>query len=490
MAITTNADTGAGTSTNGGPATGGPGAGHRVTTDIPGVVERLRTTFDTGVTRPYEWRRRQLEGLLTLLSEREPQLLEALATDLGKPVHEAWMADLGLPSADARYALKNLKGWMKPKRVSTPLSSQPATSKVYPDPLGVVCIIGPWNYPVQLLLQVLTGALAAGNTAVLKPSEVSSATSAALADAVPHYLDPDAVAVVEGGVPETTTLLEQRFDHIFYTGNGTVGRIVMAAAAKNLTPVTLELGGKSPVIVDSDADLDVAARRIVWGKFMNAGQTCIAPDYVLAHRSVEGGLLDAMRDVIDEFYGPDPSQSPDFARIIDERHFDRLTSLIDKEDESKIVVGGGSDRSTRYIAPTVVRDVDSDSTLMDEEIFGPILPVLTVDDTHEAIEFVNERDKPLALYVFSKDDGRVEQVLRQTSSGGACINATVMHVGSANLPFGGVGESGMGAYHGKASFDTFTHFKSVMDRPTLIDPPMMYPPYTSTKQKIVRKLLR
>ncbi len=460
------------------------------TEDIPGVVERLRTTFDAGVTRPYEWRRRQLEGLQSLLAEREPQLLEALATDLGKPSHEAWMADLGLPSAEAGYALKHLKSWMKPQRVSTPLSSQPATSKRYPDPLGVVCIIAPWNYPVQLVLQVLTGALAAGNTAVLKPSEVSSATSAVLADAIPAYFDSDAVAVVEGGVPETTTLLEQRFDHIFYTGNGTVGRIVMAAAAKNLTPVTLELGGKSPVIVDRDVDLEVAARRIVWGKFMNAGQTCIAPDYVLAHRSVEGELIDAMRSTIENFYGSNPADSTDYARIIDERHFDRLTGLIEKEDDAKVVVGGDSDRSTRYIAPTIVRDVDADSALMAAEIFGPVLPVLTVDDTHEAIEFVNERDKPLALYIFSKDDDRVEQVLRQTSSGGVCVNATVMHVSSVNLPFGGVGESGMGAYHGKASFDTFTHYKSVMNRPTMIDPSMMYPPYTRMKQKIVRKLLK
>ncbi len=329
------------------------------------------------------------------------------------------------------------------------------------------------------------GAIAAGNTAVVKPSEVSAATSAIIARLVPKYLDRDAVAVIEGGVPETTALLAQRFDHIFYTGNGTVGRVVMKAAAEHLTPVTLELGGKSPCIVDEDVDLDVAARRIVWGKFFNAGQTCVAPDYLLVHERVKPRLIDKLRQMVTEFYGDDPKQSRDYGRIINERHHARLSKLL---ASGKPVLGGQTDEQARYIAPTVLEDVSPDAPIMQEEIFGPILPVLTVPNVESAIEFVNRRDKPLALYVFTNDKQTAERVIERTSSGGACVNDCVSHLVPPELPFGGVGPSGMGAYHGKAGFDTFTHKKSVLDKATKLDAPLRYPPYADQKLKWVKRL--
>ncbi len=456
--------------------------------DSAGLVAKLRAAYDAGITRPLSWRKRQLEGMRRMLVEREAQFLDALASDLGKPTLEGWVTDLGMVISEIDHALKRLDRWTRPVRVRTPMESQPGSSRVHREPLGVVLVIAPWNYPVQLALAPLVGAIAAGNAAVLKPSEVASATSRVLADACRTYLDPDAVVVVEGGVPETTALLEQRWDHIFYTGNGRVGRIVLEAAAKHLTPVTLELGGKSPAIVDREANLVVAARRIAWGKFLNAGQTCIAPDYVLVHGAVEGELVDGIERAVRGFYGDDPRTSPDYARIVDDRHFDRLTGMLAQEPSDRIVIGGDSERSERYLAPTVVRGVGTESPLMADEIFGPILPILTVPDVGSAIDFVNAHDKPLALYVFSENDHRVEQVIRETSSGGACVNATLYQVSNPELPFGGVGPSGMGRYHGKTSFDTFTHEKSVMTRPTRFDPPFGYPPYTKLRERIVRRI--
>jgi aldehyde dehydrogenase (NAD+) len=306
---------------------------------------------------------------------------------------------------------------------------------------------------------------------------------------LPRYLDADAYTVVEGGVPETTALLAERWDHIFYTGNGTVGRVVMAAAAQHLTPVTLELGGKTPVIVDVSADLDVAARRIVWGKYLNAGQTCIAPDYVLVDRRVEAPLLARMTDAVHAFYGPDARASADLGRIVNERHFDRLARLADAEGAGDVVFGGDRDRSSRYYAPTALRGTDATAPIMQEEIFGPLLPTLPVDDLDDAFQFVTARDKPLALYVFAEDEAVQAEVLDRTTSGGVCVNATLFHITVPGLPFGGVGESGMGAYHGRATFDTFTHRKSVLARPTRIDPSIAYPPYTPLKAKLLRKLL-
>jgi len=454
--------------------------------EIPGIVERLRDRFDGGTTRPKSWRIQQLEGIERFCTEKQQDILDALHADLGKPELEAYGAELTFVKSDAEYARKHLEKWMKPEKVSTPLITQPGSSAIHHDPLGVVLIISPWNYPFQLLMAPLVGAVAAGNCALLKPSEIAPHTSALLARWLPRYVDDSCVQVVEGGVPETTKILEQRFDHIFYTGNGTVGRIVMSAAAKHLTPVTLELGGKSPCVVDRHANLDVAARRIVWGKFFNAGQTCVAPDYVLVEDAVHDALVTRLASTVREFYGDDPQASQDYARIVNQRHHDRLTPLL---ASGTAVCGGAHDREDRYIAPTVLKDVPEDAPVMKDEIFGPILPVLSVPHVDAAIRFINGRPKPLALYVFSENKQTQQRVLERTSSGGVCVNHCTLHLAVPELPFGGVGESGMGAYHGSHSFHTFTHRKAVLRKPTQIDPTLMYPPYTDTKKKWVGRLL-
>jgi aldehyde dehydrogenase (NAD+) len=453
---------------------------------LTGLADRLRETFRSGRTRSLDWRSQQLEGLCRLVRENSEELVGALQADLGRPTFEAWTADLASVVQEAELARKQLKRWTAPEKISTPLSQRPARARIVREPLGVVLVIAPWNYPLQLLLSPLSGALAAGNCAVCKPSEVTANTSAALARLLPRYLDPDAVAVVEGGVPETGALLEQRFDHIFYTGNGHVGRIVLEAAAKHLTPVTLELGGKSPCIVDGSADLPVAAHRIAWGKFLNAGQTCIAPDYILVSEEREAPLLEALGKAIGEFYGDDPHRSADFGRIASERHHRRLAALL---GEGEVVVGGQSDEQERYIAPTVLRGVSPDSPLMAEEIFGPILPVLRMRDLDEALAFVNQREKPLALYLFSASAEVERRVVEGTSSGGVCVNGTLWHIANPKLPFGGVGPSGMGAYHGRHTFETFSHRKAVVTKPTWLDPKVMYPPYGRLKTKLVKRLL-
>lgn len=449
-------------------------------------VLRLRSTFRSGRTRPVEWRRQQLEGLRRLVTECEAEITSALSADLGRPPLESFSAEIGFLLLEIEHALGKLSTWLAPEPVRTPLLLQPASSWIHKEPLGVVLIIAPWNYPFGLALSPLVGALAAGNCAIVKPSEISAASSTAMARLVPRYLDPDAVQVIEGGVPETTALLAQPFDHIFYTGNGTVGRIVMAAAAAHLTPVTLELGGKSPCIVDAHVDLRAAARRIAWGKFFNAGQTCVAPDYLLVHQRVVEPLLDALQATLREFYGADPKASPDYARIVSERHFTRLVGLL---GDGKVVVGGQADAATRYLAPTILRDVPPGSAVMADEIFGPILPALTVGDLPEAIDFVTARPKPLALYLFSEDRRAQQQVLDATSSGGACLNHAWLHIAAPLLPFGGVGPSGMGSYHGRASFDTFTHRKSVMRKSTALEFPPLYPPYRASQAAWLKRLL-
>ncbi len=459
------------------------------TFDAEPVITRLRTTFATGRTRPVEWRRHQLKALDRLLRESEGDLLGALEADLGKSATEAYLTEIGFVRAEIAETLRHLGSWLRPERVRVPIKQRPGKARIHRDPLGTVLIIGPWNYPVQLVLAPLVGAIAGGNTAAIKPSEVAGHTSAALARLIPQYLDPDAFVIVEGAVPETTALLEQRWDHIFYTGNGTVGRVVMAAAARHLTPVTLELGGKSPAIVDASADLDVAARRLVWGKFVNAGQTCVAPDYVLVDRRVEDPLLAWMRETIHDFYGSNPRESGDYGRIVNERHFDRVIRLADGGGTGDLVTGGERDRADRFIAPTLYRGTDASAPIMQEEIFGPLLPTLPVDDLDEAIAFVTARDKPLALYLFAKQEQAKQRVLAETTSGGVCLNATLFHIAVPDLPFGGVGESGTGAYHGRATFETFTHRKSVLDRPTSPDPSIAYPPYRGLKAKLLRKLL-
>jgi aldehyde dehydrogenase (NAD+) len=453
----------------------------------PELVARLRARFDSGRARPLEHRKRQLEGIARFAKEREREIERALCEDMGRPAFEVYPAEIAFIASEAALARRKLRSWTRPQRVPTSLVGQPGRSRIYREPLGVVLIIGPWNYPLQLVLVPLVGAIAAGNCAIVKPSELAPATSALLAARLSEYVDGECIHVVEGGVPETTALLAERFDSIFYTGNATVGRVVMEAAAKHLTPLTLELGGKSPCLVDQDTDLDVAARRIVWGKFYNAGQTCVAPDYVLAHAAIEEALLAGMKQTLRTFFGDDPRSSPDFGRIVNERHHNRLTRLL--ENSGEVVAGGVTDLADRYMAPTILRNVSWEAPVMAEEIFGPILPVLRVKDIDEAIARVNARPKPLALYLFSKNPAVQTEVLERTSSGGVTVNHTLLHLTVPSLPFGGVGASGLGAYHGKATFETFTHRKAVLLKPTWLDPPFFYPPYDEGKRRWARRLL-
>ena len=453
---------------------------------ISQVVATARTAFESGKTRPLAWRKAQLSSMIKMLQDNADELSAALKQDLGRGPEEAWLYDIGFSITEIELIIKNLKKWTEPRKVSTPLVSLPGSSHRIPQPLGVVLVIAPWNYPIQLLMIPVAGAIAAGNAVVMKPSEVSSATSALLGKLVPQYFDKDAIAIVEGAVPETTQLLAEKFDHIFYTGNGTVGRVVMRAAAENLTPVTLELGGKSPTIVDKSANLAIAGRRIAWAKYVNAGQTCVAPDYVLAHADIADKLVDEIRKSVNDFYGADPQQSGDFARISSPRHFSRLKAML---ASGKIAIGGQTDEQQRYIAPTVLVDVTASDPVMQEEIFGPILPMLTVGSIDEAINFVNARPHPLALYVFSEDQKVNDQVVASTTSGGVTVNGTIFHMTGPFLPFGGVGESGMGAYHGRAGVDTFQHLKPVLKRSTRVDAPLAYPPYTKRKFAILKKFI-
>ena len=450
-------------------------------------LELLRSSFDNGLTRPLAYRQKQLDGLARFLKERERDIEHALHRDMGRPAFDVYPSEIALIVAELALTRRKLASWARPKRVPTAMACQPGRSYIHHEPLGVVLIIGPWNYPLQLLLLPLVGALAAGNCAVLKPGELAPATSSLLAGTLPQYLDPACVQIVEGGPAETTALLAERFDCIFYTGGETVGRIVMQAAAKHLTPVTLELGGKSPCIVDKHTDLEVAARRIVWGKFYNAGQTCVAPDYVLAHKEIEAPLLARMKQTVHDFFGDDPRRGRDYGRIINARHYERLMKLL--EGSGEIVTGGTGVAAERYIDPTILTNVPSDAPVMESEIFGPILPVLKVQDVDHAIALINTRPKPLALYLFSADPAVQAKVLARTTSGGVTVNHTLMHLVNHSLPFGGVGPSGMGAYHGRATFETFSHKKSVLVKRTWLDPWFFYPPYNDAKKKWVRRII-
>ncbi|MEU8706076.1 aldehyde dehydrogenase family protein [Streptomyces sp. NPDC048565] len=426
------------------------------------IVARLRAAFRTGRTRDLSWRTERLTRLRALLTQRGDELADALRADLGKSRKESYRTEIDFTVREIDHTLERLAGWLEPEPAPVPEVLAGASALTVQDPLGVVLVIAPWNYPVQLLLAPVAGALAAGNTVVAKPSELAPATSAALARLLPEYLDADTLAVVEGGVPETTALLAEHFDHIFYTGNGTVGRIVMAAAAKHLTPVTLELGGKSPVFVDRGTDLKTVAARLASGKFLNTGQTCVAPDYVLTDPETAPALANALAEAVEGLFGQDASTSPEYGRIVNERHFDRLVGLL---DSGRTVTGGAHDRDTKYIAPTVLADVSPDSPVMREEIFGPVLPILTVDGLDEAIGFINDRDKPLALYAFTRSAAVRRRLLTETSSGGVGIGLPLAHLTVSDLPFGGVGESGMGNYHGRYSLETFSHRKAVLDTP-------------------------
>ncbi len=456
------------------------------THSIAQSFERLQQTFQLGKTRTYAWRKAQLDALQRLLTENEKALCEALAEDLGKSISEAWTTEVGFLLSDIKHTKKHLKQWMKPTRVSTPIVAQPGRSFIQPEPLGTVLIIGAWNYPIQLTLAPYIAALAAGNCAILKPSELSPASSTLMASLIPRYLDGDAIAVIEGGKDEAAALLELAFDHIFYTGGDRVGKIVMQAAAKHLTPVTLELGGKSPCIIDSDTDLATSARRVVWGKWTNAGQTCIAPDYLLVERSVTKEFLTLLEQEISRQYGAQPLTSPDYGRIVNRTHFDRLRGYMQQQN---VVMGGQVDESALRIAPTVVLNPDIDSPVMQEEIFGPIMPLLEVSSVQEAFDFVKRRPKPLAAYLFSQRQLVQQQIVDEISAGSVCINDVMMFMANPALPFGGTGYSGMGRYHGKFGFDTFSHQKGVMKRSFWFDVAIRYAPSSVRKRYLLKKLL-
>jgi aldehyde dehydrogenase (NAD+) len=426
------------------------------------VVARLRATFRTGRTKPLSWRREQLIGLRTMLTEHSQEFAAALRADLGKSEREVFRTEIGSTMGEIDHTLEHLEEWLRPEPAEVPERLRTATAWTVHDPLGVVLVIAPWNYPAHLLLAPVVGALAAGNCVVAKPSELAPATSRVSAELLPQFVDSDALAVVEGAVPETTALLEQHLDHIFYTGNGTVGRIVMRAAAEHLTPVTLELGGKSPAFVDRGTDLQTVASRLVATKFLNAGQTCVAPDYVLTDPVTASKLEDALETAVQQTYGDDPAASPEYGRIVNERHLDRLTGLL---GSGRPVVGGEHDRASRYLAPTVLAGVAPDSPVMSEEIFGPILPIVEIAGLDEAIAFINDRDKPLALYAFTDSAATRDRLLTETSSGGVGFGLPLAHLTVSDLPFGGVGASGMGNYHGRYSLETFSHRKAVLDMP-------------------------
>ncbi|XP_020593337.1 aldehyde dehydrogenase family 3 member H1-like [Phalaenopsis equestris] len=455
------------------------------------VVAGLRESFSSGKTRSYEWRAAQLKGIIRMINEKEENIMEALQADLSKPKLESFVHEISLAKSSCGLALKELKRWMKPEKVSSMLTAFPSSAEIVPEPLGVVLVISAWNYPFLLSIDPVIGAIAAGNAVVLKPSEISPSTSSFFSSVLPNYVDASCIKVVEGSVPVTTALLEQKFDKILYTGNAKIGRIVMAAAAKHLTPVVLELGGKCPLVVDSDVNLKAASKRIVVGKWgSNNGQACLAPDYIITTKSFAPKLVDALKVSIEKFYGENPLQSEDLSRVVNSNHFARVCRLLDDEKVSgKIIHGGTRDEKLLKIGPTLLLDVPHDSLIMQEEVFGPLLPIVTVDNMEECFDVINSKPKPLAAYLFSQNKKFEENFVRSVSAGGILINDTTMHFANPNLPFGGVGESGVGSYHGKFSFDAFSHKKAVLRRSFGGEVSARYPPYTPQKQKFLRALL-
>ncbi len=454
--------------------------------EIEASWRRQRDFFASGATRELDARRRVLKRFKEVLVRFEPRFLEALRLDLGKPEFEAYASEIGFLYTDIDETLRNLAKWAKPKRVSTPLVQKPGKSLIYAEPRGLVLILAPWNYPVQLLLSPLVGAIAAGNAVMLKPSELAPHCSAVLKDFVAETFDPAWVHLFEGGAEVAQGLLELRFDHVFFTGSTKLGRVVAQAAARHLTPVTLELGGKSPCLIDEGVPLDVGARRIVWGKFFNAGQTCVAPDYLLVPKAEMEVWKRALASELREALGEDPALSPDYARVVNDKHFDRLEGLL---EGASIVIGGRRDRATRYFEPTIVEGLAPDSALLHDEIFGPILPLVPYETLEEALRFVADRPQPLAFYLFTKRSNVEREVLARVSFGGGCVNDTILHVANPQLPFGGVGESGMGRYHGRYSFATFSHFKGVIHKPFAMDPVFRYRPYAK-RIGLIRKMLK
>ncbi|MDY7020790.1 MAG: aldehyde dehydrogenase [Cyanobacteriota bacterium] len=447
------------------------------------LIQQQREFFVTGQTKNVNFRLEQLKYLKQIIIDYQAEIIAAINADLNRPEFEAYFEIAAV--SEVNHAIKHLKSWTKSKRVRTSLEQFPSSAQICPEPLGIILIIGPWNYPFQLMISPLVGAIAAGNCAILKPSEIAANTSKVVAKMIQEIFDPAYVAVVEGGVKTSQALLTQKFDHIFFTGGTKVGKIIMESATKYLTPVTLELGGKSPCIVETDTHLDYTAKRITWGKFINAGQTCVAPDYLLVNRKIKADLLKKIKENIQAFYGNNPEKSPDYCRIISERHFKRLSGFL---QNGQIVIGGQTNLEEKYIAPTILDQVSWEDPVMQEEIFGPILPILDYNDLGEAIAQVNAHPKPLALYFFSKNKAKQQRVLQETSSGSVGLNDTVMQFSGSYLPFGGVGESGIGSYHGKASFDLFSHYKSVLKNSFWIDLNLRYAPYKG-KIYLIKKIL-
>ena len=454
-------------------------------TALDDLLERQRNFFSTHKTKDVDFRRRALRRLGDATRSAEDEIVAALERDLGKSRFEAYVSEIGVTLDDLRFIEKRTKKWSKPKRVRTPIAHFPAKSAIYPEPYGVSLIIAPWNYPFQLALSPLVGALAAGNTAIVKPSEIAPATAEVIARLAADTFDEEHVAVVRGGVEVSKALLERRHDHIFFTGGTRVGRIVMERAAKHLTPVTLELGGKSPAIIDESAKIETSARRLAWGKLLNAGQTCVAPDYALVHERIADSFVKALGAAFDSFV-PGDDWREDYPKIVSDSHFERLRALA---EEGETLYGGAIDEERRQIQPTLLGDVPKEATIMREEIFGPLLPVVPVADLDEAIGRVNAKEKPLALYYFGENAANRDRVLRETSFGGGCVNDTIVHLATSRLPFGGVGESGMGDYHGEASFRAFSHYRSVLRKSTLLDLPLRYPPYTAKKLSWIKRVI-
>lgn len=457
-----------------------------MTKNIPEIIQKHRDFFLTHKTKDISFRLEMLKKLKNVVNEYEHKITKALYVDLRKSSYEVYMSDIGIIKQELSYHLKHLKSWVKTKRIKTPIVHFISKSYIYSEPYGVVLIIAPWNYPFNLLFTPLIGAISAGNCVCLKSSNHSPNTSAVMEEMITKTFDKEYISFFQGGREMNQALWKEKFDYIFFTGNPSLGKIVMEAASKHLTPVTLELGGKCPCIVESDAKIDYAGRRIAWGKFLNAGQSCIAPDYLLVDREVKKELIDTIKKYIKHFFGENPEQSPDFPRIVNDRHFERLCSLM---QNGSIITGGETKKETRYIAPTIIDNITPNDPIMQEEIFGPLLPVLEYESLKEAVSFVNSRPKPLALYFFSENRKKQKMVLKQTTSGGGCLNDTIVHFANPNLPYGGVGNSGMGAYHGKASFDTFSHKRSIMKKSNLLDVGIRYAPYKG-KMKLLKMFLK
>lgn len=450
------------------------------------ILKQQRAYFAEGHTRTVRSRIAALNRLEKGILQYEEDLCQALQKDLGKSSMESYMSEIGMTLSELRFVRRHVRSWSRERRVSTPLAQFPSKSVRMQEPYGVVLIMAPWNYPVLLTLEPLIGALAAGNCCVLKPSAYAPTVFAVLRNMIEELWDPSYVTVVEGGRAENESLLEQPFDHIFFTGGVQVGKLVMEKASRHLTPVTLELGGKSPCIIEKSANLRVAAQRIAFGKYLNCGQTCVAPDYILIEKAVKEEFLKELKRAIRSMYGEDPLHNPDYGKMINQKHFDRVLGLIERE---KLILGGEADEQSLRIAPAVMDGVTEEDAVMQEEIFGPLLPILTVSSLEEAIHFVQARPKPLALYLFTERQEAERKVLDQLSFGGGCVNDTIIHLATSKMGFGGVGTSGMGSYHGKKSFETFSHEKSIVKKATWLDLPMRYQPYTSQKEKLVRKIL-